>query len=83
MGRRGIIREVGGRSGQVISQNIKYSIHMAKHMCVFSLGRYLGIDDLLQQLYTCIHGVAIVRNGICTSDIVTGAGIVYCARNRS
>ena len=27
--------------------------------------------------------VAIVRIGICTSDIVIGAGIVYCTRNRS
>ena len=27
--------------------------------------------------------VAIIRIGICTSDIVIGAGIVYCARNRS
>ena len=27
--------------------------------------------------------VAIVRIGICTSDIVIGTGIVYCTRNRS
>ena len=26
--------------------------------------------------------VLIVRIGICTSDIVIGAGIVYCARRR-
>ena len=32
-------------------------------------------------LICCIICVAIVRIGICTSDIVMGAGIVYCTRN--
>ena len=29
------------------------------------------------------RSVAIGRIGICTSDIVMGAGIIYCTRNRS
>ena len=54
-------------------------MHMYNYSYIYQVtDNYIALELDLNNIY-----VAIVRIGRCTSDIVMGAGIVYCTRNRS